>query len=88
VKTLVEGIGGLNTAPVEVVEISEERIDFVMNLLHEADPVRVNYPSSYTVCQGLWPIPTHTPYQTRTRICMSAFTPKLLFSIIIPSFFS
>ena len=42
VKTLVEGIGSLNTAPAEVVEISEDRIDYVMSLLHEADPVSVS----------------------------------------------
>jgi hypothetical protein len=39
VKTLVEAIGGPSSGPVEAVEISEERIDYVMHLLHEADPV-------------------------------------------------
>ena len=39
VKTLVEGVGGSNSGPAEAVEISEERIDYVMHLLHEADPV-------------------------------------------------
>jgi hypothetical protein len=43
VKTLVEGIGGSNSAPAEVVEISEERIDYVMSLLHEADPVILTF---------------------------------------------
>ena len=39
VKTLIEGVAGSNPSPSQVVEISEEKIDYVMHLLHEADPV-------------------------------------------------
>jgi hypothetical protein len=54
VKTLVEGIGGSNSAPAEVVEISEERIDYVMSLLHEADPVILTLVMKYIVtCRKL-----------------------------------
>ena len=42
VKTLIEGVAGSNPGPSQVVEISEEKIDHVMNLLHEADPVSYN----------------------------------------------
>lgn len=38
-KTLIEAVGGSAPGP---VEINEEKIDYVLHLLHEADPVRKN----------------------------------------------
>ena len=48
VKTLVEAADGA-AAPgsAEAVEISEEKIDYVLHLLHEADPVSVTNESSF-----------------------------------------
>jgi hypothetical protein len=39
VKSLVEGAELLSLATNDPVEISEEKIDYVLHLLHEADPV-------------------------------------------------
>ncbi len=55
-KTLAEAAKSSTSGPAESVEISEEKIDYVLHLLHEADPVsllrQVIFPTSGQVVQN------------------------------------